>query len=103
VRTVENWQQEGLVPHLKVSNTIRFFWPDVVASLNDRFAVLPSGAVRARWGARKENAETLKTEILKADGGQMPRSENRDQMSERNRHLSPSEAERESKRKGGPR
>ena len=55
VRTVENWQQEGLIPHLKISNTIRFYWPEVVARLNGKLAAQPSGAVRAQWGARKAN------------------------------------------------
>jgi hypothetical protein len=55
IRTVENWQRAGLLPHLKISNAIRFHWPDVVEHLKRNFTVLPSGAVRARWGAHKAN------------------------------------------------
>ena len=58
VRTVENWQQEGLLPYLKISNTIRFYWPDVVAQLSGKLVTQPSGATRARWGARKESASS---------------------------------------------
>ena len=92
VRTVENWQTAGLLPHLKISNAIRFHWPDVVEHLKTKFTVQSSGAVRARWGARKENSESPKAESENSQGTPHPACG----------HLLPS-AEKASKRQGGGR
>lgn len=55
LRTIENWQLGSLIPHLKIGNTVRFYWPAIVAQLHKNFKGQPSGAMRARWNARKES------------------------------------------------
>jgi len=39
VRTLENWQHDGLIPFLKISNVILFYWPDVVKHLQKNYTV----------------------------------------------------------------
>lgn len=39
VRTVERWQQEGVLPYLRMGHAVRFHWPTVVSHLLANFAV----------------------------------------------------------------
>jgi excisionase family DNA binding protein len=39
VRTVERWQQEGVLVFLRMGHTIRFHWPSVVNHLLSNFMV----------------------------------------------------------------
>jgi excisionase family DNA binding protein len=47
VRTVERWQQEGVLPHLRLGHTVRFYWPAVVNHLLTHFTVCRGRAVAA--------------------------------------------------------
>ena len=47
VRTVENWQRRGLLPFVKISKVVLFYWPDVVAHLKANFQVSRRGTLRA--------------------------------------------------------
>ena len=38
-RTIDNWMKEGRLPFLKVGRTVLFSWPDVLASLKERYGV----------------------------------------------------------------
>ena len=58
VRTLETWQDNGLLPFLKIAHVIRFYWPDVVEHLRKHFTVTSDGAARVRWGeAKAQRAE----------------------------------------------
>ena len=46
VRTIENWQHDGFLPFLKISNVVLFHWPTVLAHLLANFGVAPRGVVR---------------------------------------------------------
>ena len=39
VRTVENWQQRGILPFVKVGKIVLFHWPDVLEHLRENFRV----------------------------------------------------------------
>ena len=39
VRTVENWQQRGILPFVKVGKIVLFDWPDVLEHLRENFRV----------------------------------------------------------------
>ena len=56
VRTLETWQDNGLLPFLKIAHVIRFYWPDVVEHLRKHFTVTSDGAARVRWGEAKAKA-----------------------------------------------
>ena len=47
VRTVENWQRRGLLPFVKISKVVLFYWPDVVDHLKANFRVCRRGGLRA--------------------------------------------------------
>ena len=47
VRTVENWQRRGLLPFVKISKVVLFYWPDVVEHLKSNFQVCRKGTLRA--------------------------------------------------------
>ena len=36
VRTLETWLREGRLPFIKVSKSVRFHWPTVLAHLNSK-------------------------------------------------------------------
>lgn len=38
-RTIDNWMKDGRLPFLKVGRTVLFSWPDVLASLKERYGV----------------------------------------------------------------
>jgi hypothetical protein len=56
VRTVESWQENGLLPCLKIAQIIRFYWPDVVDHLRKHCTAKPDGSTRVRWGEAKVRA-----------------------------------------------
>jgi excisionase family DNA binding protein len=47
VRTVERWQQEGLLPFLRLGHAVRFHWPAVVEHLTANFTVVRGVPVAA--------------------------------------------------------
>lgn len=47
VRTIENWQRRGLLPFVKISKVVLFYWPDVVQHLKSNFQVSRRGTLRA--------------------------------------------------------
>ena len=46
LRTVERWQQEGVLPYLRMGHAIRFHWPTVVSHLLAHFTVCKVAAPR---------------------------------------------------------
>ena len=46
-RTIETWQSDRVLPFLKISTVILFYWPDVMAHLNTNYRICPSGSIRA--------------------------------------------------------
>src|SRR5689334_3253182 len=50
VRTVENWQAEGLLPYIKISTVVLFHWPDVLEHLKTNFRVCRRGTLRPHPG-----------------------------------------------------
>lgn len=48
VRTIENWQADGLLPYLKISSVVLFHWPDVIQHLNTNFRVCRRGTLRPK-------------------------------------------------------
>jgi hypothetical protein len=50
VRTIENWQADGLLPYLKISSVVLFHWPDVIHRLNSNFRVCRRGTLRPNHG-----------------------------------------------------
>ena len=62
VRTIEQWQHDGLLPYLKIANVILFHWPEVVEHLKANFKVCPNGVV---WPG--SDAETGTTEQQRTD------------------------------------
>ena len=48
VRTVENWQRDGFLPGVKISNVVRFHWPQVVEHLKANFKICGRGVVLPR-------------------------------------------------------
>ena len=53
LRTVESWQQNALLPFLKIDHVVRFYWPEVVVHLREHFTVHQGGEARVRWGEAK--------------------------------------------------
>lgn len=43
VRTVERWQQDGVLPYLRMGHAIRFYWPAVLDHLIANFTVCRLG------------------------------------------------------------
>jgi excisionase family DNA binding protein len=43
VRTVERWQQDGVLPFLRLGHAVRFHWPAVVQHLTANFTVVRAG------------------------------------------------------------
>ena len=48
VRTIENWQADGLLPYLKIAYIVRFYWPEVLDHLNTHFRVDVNGKFRPK-------------------------------------------------------
>lgn len=38
-RTIDAWMKEGRLPFIKIGRTVLFSWPDVLASLKERYGV----------------------------------------------------------------
>ena len=69
VRTVERWQQEGVLPFVRLGSTVRFHWPSVVHHVITNFTVCRCGRWEARsagCGAGSPAARGRRTEV----GGQ---------------------------------
>jgi excisionase family DNA binding protein len=69
VRTVERWQQEGVLPFLRLGHAVRFYWPAVVEHLISNFTVCRS--LRSATG-EKLKAEIGKSEIALPHPGPLP-------------------------------
>jgi excisionase family DNA binding protein len=61
LRTVERWQDEGVVPYLRMGKCVRFYWPAVLSHLIENFTVLrgpgPSGPAPCK-GVFRETPNT---------------------------------------------
>ena len=53
VRTIENWQADGLLPYLKISSVVLFHWPDVLEHLKKNFHVCRQGNLRRGYESRR--------------------------------------------------
>ena len=53
-RTISEWQEERIIPYIKVRKIVLFHWPDVVAHLRENYSVVPKAEIA--------KAETLKSE-----------------------------------------
>ena len=53
VRTIENWQHDGHITFLKISNVILFYWPAVVKHFLTNYTVCPRAALKALVGEAK--------------------------------------------------
>ena len=47
-RTIENWQADGLLPYIKISSVVLFFWPEILNHLQTNFKVCRRGVVSPR-------------------------------------------------------
>ena len=57
-RTVVRWQQEGVLPYLRMGNAVRFYWPAVVNHLITNYMVCGGQAGgSATWESGKLRAE----------------------------------------------
>ena len=49
IRTLENWMEQRLIPYVKPTRTVRFFWRDVDQALRRNFGVgYPPGTTSSR-------------------------------------------------------
>ena len=46
VRTVENWQQRGVLPYVKIGKVVLFHWPEVIEFLKSNFRVCRRATMR---------------------------------------------------------
>ena len=61
-RTVVRWQQEGVLPYLRMGNAVRFYWPAVVNHLIRNYMVCGGQAGgSATWESGKLGAEMTTT------------------------------------------
>jgi len=60
VRTVERWQQEGVLPYLRMGHAIRFHWPAVLNHLIANFTLCKGRMLAPRTyteGTRMGNSQ----------------------------------------------